>query len=132
MFCVYYLSVGIVGSYTSSFLESFINFVKVKSEVGLNSIGISKWLVSLIVNGIFAGVGSVLCFILQLIVLFFCISILENSGYMSRISFMLDMLFKKFGLSGKTLVPFIVGIGCSVDYCCFNKCYRCSNRRLVL
>lgn len=114
MFGVYYLSVGVIGSFTVDMVDSGVSFVSEKVSEYLTSIGTSSWLVSLIVDGIIAGVGSVLNFVPQLIILFLCISILETSGYMSRISFFLDMVFKKFGLSGKTLVPFIVGSGCSV------------------
>ena len=114
MFGVYYLSVGVIGSFTVDMVDSGVSFVGEKVSEYLTSIGTSSWLVSLIVDGIIAGVGSVLNFVPQLIILFLCISILETGGYMSRISFFLDMVFKKFGLSGKTLVPFIVGSGCSV------------------
>lgn len=114
MFGVYYLSVGVIGSATVDMVESLV--VGFSENLGnyLNKIGTSGWLISLIVDGIIAGVGSVLNFVPQLIILFLCISVLETSGYMSRIAFFLDMVFKKFGLSGKTLVPFIVGSGCSV------------------
>ena len=73
-----------------------------------------EWLNSLVVDGIIAGVGAVLGFIPQLIILFICIPVLETTGYMSRIALLLDKLFRKIGLSGKSLIPFIVGSGCSV------------------
>ena len=114
MFMVYYLSVGVVGSYTVDFMDGFVSSLRENVGLYLEKIGTSGWLISLIVDGIIAGVGAVLNFIPQLIILFLCISLLETSGYMSRISFFLDVVFKKFGLSGKTLVPFIVGSGCSV------------------
>lgn len=114
MFFVYYLSVGVVGSYTVDLMNGLVGSFGEKAASYLDKIGTSGWLVSLVVDGIIAGVGAVLNFIPQLIILFLCIALLETSGYMSRISFFLDMLFKKFGLSGKTLVPFIVGSGCSV------------------
>ena len=76
--------------------------------------GVSEWLNSLVVDGIIAGVGAVLGFIPQLIILFICISLLETTGYMSRIALLLDKLFRRLGLSGKSLIPFIVGSGCSV------------------
>lgn len=110
MFLVYYLSVGVVGSYTvdwvSGMVEEFGEFIR----TFLSNIGASSWSQSLVVDGIIAGVGAVLGFIPQLIILFLCISILETTGYMSRVTFLLDKLFKKFGLSGETLVPFIVGL----------------------
>ena len=80
----------------------------------LENIGTSEWVNSLVVDGIIAGVGAVLGFIPQLIILFICISVLETTGYMSRIALLLDKLFRKIGLSGKSLIPFIVGSGCSV------------------
>lgn len=114
MFAIYYLSVGVIGSATVDMVDSFVGSVGKTFGEYLNDIGTSSWLISLIVDGIIAGVGAVLNFVPQLTILFLCISLLETSGYMSRISFFLDMIFKKFGLSGKTLVPFIVGSGCSV------------------
>ena len=80
----------------------------------MSGLGASPWIVSLIVNGIIAGVGAVLGFVPQLIIMFICISILETTGYMSRISLFLDKVFRRIGLSGKSLIPFIVGSGCSV------------------
>ena len=114
MFLIYYLSVGVVGSYTIDMFDGFIDFVNDKASELLTSMGASSWVISLLIDGIVSGVGSVLNFVPQLCIMFLCISILESSGYMSRISFFLDIIFKKFGLSGKTLIPFIVGSGCSV------------------
>ncbi len=110
MFLVYYLSVGVVGRFTADWVtEAIDNFGEMVRNFLVN-LGASNWSVSLVVDGIIAGTGSVLEFVPQLIILFLCISILETSGYMSRITFLLDKLFKKFGLSGETLVPFIVGL----------------------
>ena len=114
MFLIYYLSVGVVGSFTVDFIgglvELFGEFVAIKLE----NFGTSEWVNSLVVDGIIAGVGAVLGFIPQLIILFTLISVLETSGYMARIALLLDKLFRKIGLSGKSLIPFIVGSGCSV------------------
>ena len=114
MFGVYYLSVGVIGSATVDIVDGVVGNLKEGLSSYLTRIGASEWLISLIVEGIISGIGAVLNFVPQLIILFLCISLLETSGYMSRIAFFLDMVFKKFGLSGKTLVPFIVGSGCSV------------------
>ena len=114
MFLVYYLSVGVVGKLTISLNEKIINLLGSTTNTLLNNIGIANWLNSLIVDGIISGVGSVLSFIPQLVILFTCISILETTGYMSRIALLLDRIFRKIGLSGKSLIPFIVGSGCSV------------------
>lgn len=114
MFLVYYLSVGVVGSYTVDIIANLVDNFGKKVGIGLEYLGISDWLRSLVVEGIIAGVGAVLGFIPQLIILFICISVLETTGYMSRIALLLDKVFRKIGLSGKSLIPFIVGSGCSV------------------
>jgi ferrous iron transport protein B len=114
MFLVYFLSVGLVGSATVDLMEGLITSLSDATANLLTKLGASAWSNSLVVDGIIAGVGAVLSFIPQLIILFVLISLLESSGYMARISFLLDKFFKKFGLSGKSLIPFIVGTGCSV------------------
>lgn len=135
MALVYILSVGLVGGLTVSFVDALFNGSKeiefnffglvwtapfeiagIGPGLGgwLDSIGASPWAVSLVEKGIVAGVGAVCNFVPQLIILFICLSLLETTGYMSRISFLLDRIFHKFGLSGKSLVPFVVGVGCSV------------------
>ena len=114
MFCVYYLSVGVVGRFTVDFISQAIQNLSQNVRVILENLNVSEWLNSLIVDGIIAGVGSVLGFIPQLIILFTCISVLETTGYMSRIALLLDKIFRKIGLSGKSLIPFIIGSGCSV------------------
>lgn len=114
MFLIYYLSVGIVGSFTVDLVGDGVgSFGKWVGGL-MESAGASEWLNSLVVDGIIAGVGAVLGFVPQLIILFLCIALLETTGYMSRISLLLDKIFRKIGLSGKSLIPFIVGSGCSV------------------
>ncbi len=114
MFLVYYLSVGIVGSATVDWVGAGIDFIGEHIGEFLENIGTSEILNSLIVDGIISGVGAVLGFVPQLIILFLCIVLLETTGYMSRIALLLDRIFRKIGLSGKSLIPFIVGSGCSV------------------
>ena len=114
MFLVYYLSVGVIGSYTVDFVGGLMESVGEFAGTYLEDFGTSEWVNSLVVDGIIAGVGAVLGFVPQLIILFILISILETTGYMSRIALLLDKLFRKIGLSGKSLIPFIVGSGCSV------------------
>lgn len=114
MFLVYYLSVGVVGSATVEWVGTGIDFIGEKIGELLSNIGTSEILISLIVDGIIAGVGAVLGFVPQLIILFLCISLLETTGYMSRIALLLDKIFRKIGLNGKSLISFIVGSGCSV------------------
>lgn len=114
MFLIYYLSVGIVGSFTVDLVgDSIGSFGEYIGNL-MQNLGASEWGNSLVVDGIIAGVGAVLGFVPQLIILFTCISLLETTGYMSRISLLLDKIFRKIGLSGKSLIPFIVGSGCSV------------------
>ena len=114
MFLAYYLSVGVIGMFTVDWVGGTVETLGENVRVFLEGIGTSEWLNSLVVDGIIAGVGAVLGFVPQLIILFICISILETTGYMSRIALLLDKLFRKIGLSGKSLIPFIVGSGCSV------------------
>ena len=114
MFLVYYVSVGIIGNLTVDLILSFINKFGQNTLNFLVKINTSQWIQSLVVEGIIMGVGTVLSFIPQLIILFICISLLETTGYMSRIALLLDNLFRRIGLSGKSLIPFIIGSGCSV------------------
>lgn len=114
MFLVYYLSVGVVGKTTTLWAGNILDSFGVWTRGVLLSLGTSNALNSLVVDGIFAGVGAVLRFIPQLAILFLCISLLETTGYMSRIALLLDKLFRSLGLSGKSLIPFIIGSGCSV------------------
>lgn len=114
MFGVYYLAVGFVGKYTIDLIGKGVDETIIVVKELFSKIGIAEWLESLVVDGIISGVGAVISFVPQLIILFFCIAMLETTGYMSRISFLLDRIFRKIGLSGKSLIPFIVGTGCSV------------------
>jgi ferrous iron transport protein B len=91
-------------------IELFSNFI---SDLMIDA-GVSNWLYSLVINGIFAGVGSVLSFMPLIVILFFFLSILEDSGYMARVAFVMDKLLRKIGLSGKSFVPMLIGFGCSV------------------
>ncbi len=115
MFIIYYVSITLVGEVTIGWIEGFINEVLiVQVTAWLEVIGTGEWLIALITDGVITGVGAVLTFIPQLMVLFIFISILEDSGYMSRVAFMMDRIFRRFGLSGKSFIPMVVGLGCSV------------------
>lgn len=114
IFLVYFLSVGVVGSATVDAIENLFSHISNGLANTLSKAGASDAIVSLVCDGIVGGIGAVLNFIPQLIILFLCISLLETTGYMSRIAFMFDKIFRYFGLSGKALIPFIVGSGCSV------------------
>ena len=114
MFCVYYVSVGVVGNATIDLASQMVESFGESTLLFLEKMQVTKAICSLIVDGIIFGVGAVLGFIPQLAILFFCISMLEATGYMPRIALLLDKVFRKIGLSGKSLIPFIVGSGCSV------------------
>ena len=117
MFGVYYLSVSTLGVSLAELIEAHIFGVfgsPFIAESFLNKVDCAPWLTSLIVDGIIAGVGAVLTFVPQIIVLFIFLSFLEDCGYMSRIAFIMDKLFRKFGLSGKSFIPILVGTGCGV------------------
>ncbi|MCL2522713.1 MAG: ferrous iron transport protein B [Erysipelotrichales bacterium] len=115
MFLVYYLSLQGIGRGSSVFVGYFIDgIVRHNLEHFLVNISASQALIRFISDGLIGGVGAVLSFLPQLIVMFFFISLLESSGYMSRVAFMLDKVFWKIGLSGKTIIPLILGTGCSV------------------
>ncbi len=126
MFLVYYLSVSTVGTWGTDWIndgvfgdgwnlfEIWIPSIPNLVREGLEAINCASWLTSLLVDGIIAGVGAVLGFVPQMIVLFLLLAFLEACGYMSRIAFVLDRVFRKFGLSGKSFIPMLIGTGCSV------------------
>ena len=129
MFSIYFLSVGVVGKYTSSVMEEFMQLISNTILKVLKSIATPEWLQSLAINGAIKGITAVLLFVPQLVILFACISILESTGYMSRIAFLLDNIFRKVGLSGKALIPFIIGSGCSVPGIMSTKIIENSDER---
>ncbi len=116
MFAVYALSIGTVGDWTVGFMNDtlFGEIIAPNVESGLIAIGCAPWLNSLIVDGIIGGVGAVLSFVPQMMILFLLLSLLEDCGYMSRVAFIMDRLFRKFGLSGKSFIPLLVATGCGV------------------
>ncbi|MBQ7040418.1 MAG: ferrous iron transport protein B, partial [Clostridia bacterium] len=116
MFAVYALSIGTVGDWTVGFMNDtlFGEWIVPGVTAFLEGIGCSAWLVSLIADGIVGGVGAVLGFVPQMLILFLLLSLLEDCGYMSRIAFIMDRLFRKFGLSGKSFIPMLVASGCGV------------------
>ena len=116
MWLVYTLSIGTVGNWTVGFMNDTLFGTWIVPGVAsfLTSIGCAEWLVSLIADGIIGGVGSVLGFVPQMLILFLLLSLLEDCGYMSRIAFIMDRLFRKFGLSGKSFIPLLVAAGCGV------------------
>lgn len=116
MFLVYYISISTVGTMGSDWVNDVLFGDIVPNAVGgfLESAGTAEWLNSLILDGIVAGVGAVLGFLPQMLVLFFCLAIVEDCGYMARIAFIMDRIFRRFGLSGKSFIPILIGTGCGV------------------
>ena len=116
MFLVYYVSVSTVGTWGTDWVNDGL-FGEVLSPAvngWLTTLGTAPWLNSLILDGIIGGVGAVLGFLPQMLVLFFFLAILEDCGYMARIAFIMDRIFRKFGLSGKSFIPILIGTGCGV------------------
>ena len=116
MFAVYYISIGSIGDWTVGFMNDtlFGEWIVPGVAAGLEAIGCADWLVSLIADGIVGGVGAVLGFVPQMLILFLLLSLLEDCGYMSRVAFIMDRIFRKFGLSGKSFIPLLVASGCGV------------------
>ena len=116
MTLVYYVSVTTIGQIATDFVNDtlFGDWITNGLTGWMASVHASDWLISLIVNGIVGGVGTVLGFVPQMLILFFFLSILEDSGYMARVAFIMDRIFRKFGLSGKSFIPILIGSGCGV------------------
>ncbi len=114
MFLVFYLTFGAIGAKLSDWLSLGIDALTALVDRGLTAYGINPVVHSLIIDGIFAGVGSVLSFLPIIVVLFFFLSILEDTGYMARVAFVMDRLLRRLGLSGRSFVPMLIGFGCSV------------------
>ena len=111
---VFWLTFGVIGAWLSDIMEMGIDWFTNVCDAGLTSYGINPVVHSLVIDGVFAGVGSVLSFLPVIVVLFFFLSILEDSGYMARVAFVMDKLLRKIGLSGRSFVPMLIGFGCSV------------------
>lgn len=114
MFLVFYLTFNVIGSALSDWLAMGIDWLTGVVDSALTSYGMNSVVHSLIIDGIFAGVGSVLSFLPLVVTLFFFLSILEDTGYMARVAFVMDKLLRKIGLSGRSFVPMLIGFGCTV------------------
>ena len=116
MFIVYYVSVTTVGTIVTDWTNDVFVGEWLQGSIGgfLEGMGVAGWLTSLIVDGIVGGVGAVLGFVPQMLVLFFFLAFLEGCGYMARIAFIMDRLFRRFGLSGKSFIPMMIGTGCGI------------------
>ena len=111
---VFWLTFGVIGAWMAEMLELGIEALTNLVDAGLTAFGINPVVHSLIIDGIFNGVGSVLSFLPVIVTLFFFLSILEDSGYMARVAFVMDKLLRKIGLSGRSIVPMLIGFGCTV------------------
>ena len=114
MFAVFFLTFNVIGDALQGALEAGIEYLTAQTDALLTVLNVNKVLHSLIIDGIFNGVGSVLSFMPLIVVLFFFLSILEDSGYMARIAFVMDKPLRKIGLSGRSIVPMLIGFGCTV------------------
>ena len=114
MVLIFWLTFGVIGKFFSDLLSVGIDSLSTAVAAGLTAYGINPVVKSLIINGVFAGVGSVIQFLPTIVVLFFFLSILEDSGYMARVAFVMDKPLRKIGLSGRSFVPMLIGFGCSV------------------
>ncbi len=114
MALVFWLTFSVIGAYLQEVLEMGITFLSTSVDAWLSTIHVNPVLHALIIDGIFSGVGSVLSFIPIIVVLFFFLSLLEDSGYMARVAFVMDKLLRRIGLSGRSIVPMLIGFGCTV------------------
>ena len=114
MALIFYLTFNVIGGTLQNLLDTGITALSNAAENAMNAAGVNSVLVSLVINGVFNGVGSVLSFLPIIVTLFFFLSLLEDSGYMARIAFVMDKILRKLGLSGRSIVPMLIGFGCSV------------------
>ena len=114
MACVFFLTFNVIGAFLQGLLENGIEALTSLVDNGLTAIGTNEVLHALIIDGIFAGVGSVLSFLPVIVTLFLFLSLLEDSGYIARVAFVMDTLLRKIGLSGRSIVPLLIGFGCTV------------------
>ena len=134
MFIVYYVSVTTVGTMVTDWTnDSFVGTIQSVVSDGLGNAGVADWLVSLVSDGIIGGLGAVLGFVPQMAILFLFLSILEDCGYMVRIAFVMDRVFRHFGLSGKSFIPLLISSGCGIPGIMASKTIEQDNdRRLTI
>ena len=111
---VFWLTFNVIGAGLQSLLETGIGYLTEITDQAMTSAGVNTAVHSLVIDGIFNGVGGVLSFLPIIVTLFFFLSLLEDSGYMARVAFIMDKLLRKLGLSGRSIVPMLVGFGCTV------------------
>ena len=134
MFIVYYVSVTTVGTMVTDWTnDSFVGTIQGVVSDGLGNAGVADWLISLVSDGIIGGLGAVLGFVPQMAILFLFLSILEDCGYMVRIAFVMDRVFRHFGLSGKSFIPLLISSGCGIPGIMASKTIEADNdRRLTI
>ena len=134
MFIVYYVSVTTVGTMVTDWTnDSFVGTIQGVVTDGLGNAGVADWLVSLVSDGIIGGLGAALGFVPQMAILFLFLSILEDCGYMVRIAFVMDRVFRHFGLSGKSFIPLLISSGCGIPGIMASKTIEADNdRRLTI
>ena len=134
MFIVYYVSVTTVGTMVTDWTnDSFVGGIQGIVSDGLGNAGVADWLISLVSDGIIGGLGAVLGFVPQMAILFLFLSILEDCGYMVRIAFVMDRVFRHFGLSGKSFIPLLISSGCGIPGIMASKTIEADNdRRLTI
>ena len=134
MFIVYYVSVTTVGTMVTDWTnDSFVGTIQSVVSDGLGNAGVADWLVRLVSDGIIGGLGAVLGFVPQMAILFLFLSILEDCGYMVRIAFVMDRVFRHFGLSGKSFIPLLISSGCGIPGIMASKTIEADNdRRLTI
>ena len=114
MAAVFWLTFNVIGAWLSGLLEMAIGALTDAAAMAMEAGRVNSVLQSLVIDGIFNGVGSVLSFLPTIVTLFFFLSMLEDSGYMARVAFVMDKLLRKIGLSGRSIVPMLIGFGCTV------------------
>ena len=114
MALTFFLTFNVVGAFLQSLLEQGVEWLTARTDAALAAASVNAVIRSLIIDGVFAGVGSVISFLPIIVVLFFFLSMLEDSGYMARVAFVMDKLLRRIGLSGRSIVPLLIGFGCSV------------------
>lgn len=114
MVLVFYLTFNVIGAFLQGILEMGIDQLSRMAEAGLIALNVNDAIRSLVIDGIFTGVGSVLSFLPIIVTLFFFLSMMEDSGYIARVAFVMDKMLRKIGLSGRSIVPMLIGFGCTV------------------
>jgi len=114
MLLIFWITFGPIGSFLGDLFSQGIGALTNLVDAALQAAGVSAWLQSFLIDGVFAGIGSVLSFMPMILLLFFFLSLLEDTGYMARVAFVMDKLLRKIGLSGRSFVPMLIGFGCSV------------------